>query len=124
MVYGKLALPPVRFGAKVKTVDDGEAKKVPGFVKAVVVDDKTGTTSGWVVAVASTYEDAKKAAAALKIDWDHGPNAKVSDQSIIDESRRMQKGRHRRHLLRQGRRLRCRDGDSRQSDRGGISHQP
>ena len=91
MLYGKLAIPPVRYGATVKSVDDSEAKKVPGFVKAVVVDDKTGTTSGWVVAVASSYEGAKKAAAALKIDWDEGPYANVSDQSIIDESRRLQK---------------------------------
>jgi isoquinoline 1-oxidoreductase subunit beta len=91
MVYGKLALPPVRFGAKVKSVDDSEAKKVPGFIKAVTVDDKTATTSGWVVAVATTYEGAKKAAAALKIDWDKGPYANVSNQSIIDESRRLQK---------------------------------
>ena len=91
MLYGKLAIPPVRFGATVKSVDDSEAKKVPGFVKAVVVEDKTATTSGWVVAVASTYEGAKKAAAALKIDWDKGPYANVSDKSIIDESRRLQK---------------------------------
>ena len=91
MLYGKLALPPVRAGATVKSVDDSSAKKVPGFVKAVVVDDKTGTTSGWVVAVASSYEGAKKAAEALKIDWDKGPYAKVSNQSIIDESRRLQK---------------------------------
>ena len=85
MLYGKLALPPIRYGATVKSVDDSAAKKVPGFVKAVVVDDKTATTTGWVVAVATTYEGAKKAAAALKIDWDKGPNAKVSNQSIIDE---------------------------------------
>ena len=91
MLYGKLAIPPVRFGATVKSVDDSAAKKVPGFVKAVVVEDKTGTTSGWVVAVASSYEGAKAAAAALKIDWDKGPNANVSDKSIIDELRRLQK---------------------------------
>ena len=91
MLYGKLAIPPVRYGATVKSVDDSAAKKVPGFVKAVVVDDKTGTTTGWVVAVASSYEGAKNAAAALKIDWDKGPNAGVSNQSIIDESRRLQK---------------------------------
>ena len=91
MLYGKLALPPVRYGAKVKSVDDSEAKKVPGFVKAVAVEDKTETTSGWVVAVASSYEAAKKAAAALKVDWDKGPYANVSDQSIIDELRRLQK---------------------------------
>ncbi len=90
MLYGTLAIPPVRYGATVKSVDDSAAKKVPGFVKAVVVDDKTATTTGWVVAVATSYESAKKAAEALKIDWDNGPNAKVSDQSIIDESRRLQ----------------------------------
>jgi isoquinoline 1-oxidoreductase subunit beta len=91
MLYGKLAIPPVRYGATVKSVDDSAAKRIPGFVKAVVVDDKTGTTTGWVVAVASSYEGAKKAAEALKVDWDLGPNANVSNQSIIDESRRLQK---------------------------------
>jgi isoquinoline 1-oxidoreductase subunit beta len=91
MLYGKPVVPPVRYGASVKSVDDSAAKKVPGFVKAVVVEDKTATTTGWVVAVASTYEGAKKAAAALKIDYDKGKYANVSDQSIIDESRRLQK---------------------------------
>ena len=55
MVYGKLVTPPVRYGATVKSVDDSAAKKVPGFIKAVTIDDKTGTTTGWVVAVANTY---------------------------------------------------------------------
>ncbi|MDE2374730.1 MAG: xanthine dehydrogenase family protein molybdopterin-binding subunit, partial [Hyphomicrobiales bacterium] len=91
MLYGKLALPPIRYGAKVKSVDDSAAKKIPGFVKAVAVDDKTATTTGWVVAVATSYEAAQNAARALKIDWDKGPNAKVSDESIIAESRRLQK---------------------------------
>jgi len=55
MVYGKVVTPPVRYGATVKSVDDSAAKKVPGFIKAVTLDDKTGTTTGWVVAVANTY---------------------------------------------------------------------
>jgi isoquinoline 1-oxidoreductase subunit beta len=91
MVYGKLALPPVRYGAKVTAVDDTAAKAVPGFIKAVTIDDKTGTTSGWVVAVATTYAAAKKAADALKITWDKGPNAAVSTASIIAEAQRLQK---------------------------------
>jgi isoquinoline 1-oxidoreductase len=91
MLYGTLAIPPVRYGAAVKSVDDSEAKKIPGFVKAVTVDDKTATTTGWVVAVATSYEAARKATAALKVTWDKGPNAAVSDQAIIDESRRLQK---------------------------------
>ena len=77
MVYGKVVTPPVRYGATVKSVDDSAAKKVPGFIKAVTLDDKTGTTTGWVVAVANTYANARKAADALKIDYDGGPNGKV-----------------------------------------------
>ena len=53
-----------------KSVDDAAAKKVPGFIKAVTLDDKTGSTSGWVVAVANTYANARKAADALKITYD------------------------------------------------------
>lgn len=91
MVYGKLVMPPVRYGAKVKSIDDSAAKKVPGFIKAIAVDDKTGTTSGWVVAVASTYPQAMKAAEALKVDWDKGPNADVTSASLLEEARRLQK---------------------------------
>ena len=66
------------------------AKKVPGFIKAVTLDDKTGSTTGWVVAVANTYANARKAADALKITYDNGPNAKLSSQSLIDEAKRLQ----------------------------------
>ena len=90
MVYGKVVTPPVRFGATVKSVDDSAAKKVPGFIQAVTLDDKTGSTTGWVVAVANTYSSAMKAADALKISYDGGPNAKLSSQSLIDEARRLQ----------------------------------
>src|SRR5437773_1467514 len=65
MVYGKVVTPPVRFGATVKSVDDSDARKVPGFIKAVTLDDKTGSTPGWVVAGANTYANARKAAGAL-----------------------------------------------------------
>jgi isoquinoline 1-oxidoreductase beta subunit len=90
MVYGKVVTPPVRFGATVKSLDDTAAKKVPGFIKAVALDDKTGSTTGWVVAVANTYANARKAADALKITYDNGPNAKLSSQSLIDEAKRLQ----------------------------------
>jgi CO/xanthine dehydrogenase Mo-binding subunit len=90
MVYGKIVMPPVRYGATVKSVDDSAAKKVPGFIKAVTLDDKTGTTTGWVVAVANTYANAKKAADALKVTYDNGPNAKLSSQSLLDEAKRLQ----------------------------------
>src|SRR3979409_2577350 len=90
MVYGKVVTPPVRYGATVKSVDDSAAKKVPGFIKAVTLDDKTATTTGWVVVVATSYEAAKKAADALKVTYDNGPNAKVSDMTLIDEAKKLQ----------------------------------
>ena len=90
MVYGKVVTPPVRYGATVKSVDDSEAKKVPGFIKAVILDDKTATTTGWVVAVANTYANARKAADALKITYDGGPNAKLSSESLLTEAKRLQ----------------------------------
>ena len=91
MVYGKIVTPPVRYGATVKSVDDSAAKKVPGFIKAVTLDDKTATTTGWVVAVADTYANARKAADALKITYDGGPNAKLSSESLLTEARRLQR---------------------------------
>lgn len=90
MAYGAVVTPPVRYGATVKSVDDSDAKKVPGFIKAVTLDDKTQTTTGWVVAVANTYANAKKAAAALKVSYDGGPNAKVSSESLYAEAKRLQ----------------------------------
>src|ERR1700751_3670660 len=90
MVYGKVVTPPVRYGATVKSVDDSAAKKVPGFIKAVTLDDKTATTTGWVGAVANTYQNPRKAADALKISYDGGPNAKLSSESLFAEAKRLQ----------------------------------
>src|ERR1700744_4253863 len=90
MVHGAVVTPPVRYGATVKSVDDSEAKKVKGFIKAIPLDDKTATTTGWVVAVADTYANAKKAAGALKIAYDGGPNAKDSSEWMLAEAKRLQ----------------------------------
>ncbi len=89
MVYATPATPPVRYGAKVKSVDDSAAKKIKGYMTHVVVNDPTGSQMGWVMAVANSYWTARKAALALKIDYDLGPNAKVSSKTINDESRRL-----------------------------------
>ena len=90
MVYGRIVTPPVRYGAKVTAVDDSDAKKMPGFVQAVVIEDPTGTVTGWVVAIAKTYWEAAKAADALKVTYDKGPNASVSSETILAEAKRLQ----------------------------------
>ena len=89
MVYATPATPPVRYGAKVKSVDDSAAKKIKGYMTHVVIEDPTGSQMGWVMAVANSYWTARKAALALKIDYDLGPNAKVSSKTINDKSRRL-----------------------------------
>src|SRR6202453_1456157 len=90
IVYGRIVTPPVRYGAKVTAVDDSAAKQIQGFIQAVTIDDPTGTVTGWVVAVADTYGNAIKAADALKISYDKGPNASVSSESILAEPKRLQ----------------------------------
>src|SRR5579864_5182454 len=68
MLYGSLAIPRTRYASKVTSVDDSQARKIPGFVKAVTIDDSTGKCTGWVVALAENFPAAIKAARALKIE--------------------------------------------------------
>jgi len=89
MVYATPATPPVRYGAKVTSVDDSAAKEIAGYIKHVVIEDPIGTQTGWVMAVADSYWTAKKAAEALKIDYDLGPNTGVSLAGIHAESARL-----------------------------------
>lgn len=85
MAYGTLAIPRSRYGAKVLSIDDTEAKKVPGFIKAVKIDDSIGKCTGWVVALAENFPAAVKAAKALKIQSDAGPYGELSSPDIYTE---------------------------------------
>ena len=89
MVYGALVIPPTRYAAKVLSVDDSAAKKIPGFVKAVKIDDSNGKCTGWVVAVADRFPTAMKAAAALKVTYDNGPYAKLDSATLASEYREL-----------------------------------
>jgi isoquinoline 1-oxidoreductase beta subunit len=82
MVYGHLVTPPVRYGAQVISVDESEARKVSGYLQAVTLDDPTGYTNGFVVAVADAHHAAVKAAGALKVDWDKGANKNVDSAAL------------------------------------------
>jgi isoquinoline 1-oxidoreductase beta subunit len=63
------------FGGKVGKVDDSAAKKIPGVRKIVVLDDM-------VAVVGDHMWAAKKGLDALVVDWDEGPNARVSSNDI------------------------------------------
>jgi isoquinoline 1-oxidoreductase subunit beta len=72
-----LAQSPV-FGGRVKSVDDAKAKTVKGVRQIVRLDDA-------VAVVADHMGAAKKGLAALVIEWDDGPHAKLNTDEIVGE---------------------------------------
>ena len=66
------------FGGKVKSFNAAAVQNMPGVKKVVQVDEST------VAVVADTFWRAKTALDALPIEWDEGPNAKVSSASIAE----------------------------------------
>jgi isoquinoline 1-oxidoreductase subunit beta len=72
-----LAQSPV-FGGRVKSVDDAAAKAVKGVRQIVRLDDA-------VAVVADHMGAAKKGLAALVIEWDDGPHAKLNTNDIVGE---------------------------------------
>src|SRR5262249_14185739 len=72
-----LAQSPV-LGGRVKRVDDAAAKAVKGVRQIVRLDDA-------VAVVAEHMGAAKKGLAALKIEWDDGPNAKLTTEAVAGE---------------------------------------
>jgi isoquinoline 1-oxidoreductase subunit beta len=76
MKIATLAQSPV-FGGRVKSVDDTAAKAVKGVRQIVRLDDA-------VAVVADHMGAAKKGLAALKIEWDEGPHAKLTTRDVAD----------------------------------------
>jgi isoquinoline 1-oxidoreductase beta subunit len=79
MKFATLKACPV-FGGKVGKVDDSAAKKIPGVQKVVLLDDM-------VAVVGDHMWAAKKGLDALVIDWDEGPNARLSSNDIWQDLR-------------------------------------
>jgi isoquinoline 1-oxidoreductase beta subunit len=67
------------FGGKLKSFDAAKVANMPGVRKVVRSGDAA------VAVVADTWWQAKTALEALPIEWDEGPNAKVSSATIADQ---------------------------------------
>jgi isoquinoline 1-oxidoreductase beta subunit len=78
MVFAVVARPPV-VGGKLRRVDSSEALKLPGVLKVVEIPAFQGAPVfqplGGVAVVANNTWAAMQGRAALKIEWDDGPNA-------------------------------------------------
>jgi len=77
MNYAVVARPPV-FGGKVVSLDDSEAKKIPGVLKIVRIEGTPAPAKfmplGGVAVIAKNTWAAMKGRDALKITWDDGPH--------------------------------------------------
>ena len=76
MVYAKPIVPPTRYGASVKSVDDSQAKNVKGYQQTLVLDDPSDTVPGWALVIADSFHAAQRAERLIKVEWDAGPTAK------------------------------------------------
>jgi isoquinoline 1-oxidoreductase subunit beta len=72
-----LAQSPV-FGGRVRSVDETAAKTIKGVRQVVRLDDA-------VAVVADHMGAAKKGLAALRIEWDEGPHAKLATDAIASD---------------------------------------
>ncbi|GAB3245910.1 xanthine dehydrogenase family protein molybdopterin-binding subunit [Chitinimonas naiadis] len=81
MLTAVVAHPP-RFGAKLKSVDASDAKKVRGVVDVVTID--TG-----VAVLAKGFWAAKKGRDALKLEWDESAAMAQGSEELVAEYRRL-----------------------------------
>jgi CO/xanthine dehydrogenase Mo-binding subunit len=65
-------------GGKLKSVDETDARKIPGVIDVLHIDDA-------VAVVGEHYWAARAGIEALNVDWDLGPNAKLTTASIRAE---------------------------------------
>jgi isoquinoline 1-oxidoreductase subunit beta len=86
MVYARPKIPPTRYDSKVISIDDSAAKRVPGYLQSLALDDPSGTVPGWVVVCATTFIAANKAADLVEVKWSSGKAASISEADIQKRS--------------------------------------
>lgn len=89
MLYAVVARCPV-FGGKVKSFDAAKAKAMKGVYDAFEIDaDNDVHSCGGVAVIAETTYLAMQARKQLRIDWDYGPHAAESSETLRRQFRRL-----------------------------------
>jgi isoquinoline 1-oxidoreductase beta subunit len=87
LVYAAVKMAPM-VGGTVRAVDAASVTNLPGVVKVVdfsaAMRDRFGARAG-VAVIAKTFWQAKQAAAALKVEWNEGVDAKLSSEDVFRE---------------------------------------
>jgi CO/xanthine dehydrogenase Mo-binding subunit len=89
MVYAHPLIPPTRYGSTIRSIDDSAAKDIPGYLQTLTIKDPSNVIQGWGMVVAESFPAAMKSAAAVKVDWEAGPTADVSEAEIFAEGARL-----------------------------------
>ena len=82
MIYARPKIPPTRYDCSVVSIDDTAAKRVPGYIKSLALDDPSGTAPGWVMVYAESFMAASRAADLVKVEWSTPKAAHVSEQDL------------------------------------------
>ncbi len=88
MIYARPIVPPTRYGSRILDVDDSAAKSMPGYLGYEILNDPSNTLQGWVSVLAEDYYTALKVTNAIKVEYDAGPTAKVTEADILAEGER------------------------------------
>jgi CO/xanthine dehydrogenase Mo-binding subunit len=86
MIYARPKIPPTRYDSRVVSIDDSAAKRVPGYLKSIALDDPSGTVPGWVMVFANSFVVANRAADLVKVTWSSGKAATVFEKDIQTRS--------------------------------------
>src|SRR5580693_1138469 len=82
MIYARPKIPPTRYDSKVVSIDDSAAKRLPGYIQSLALDDPSGTAPGWVMVYADSFAVASRAADLVKVTWRSGEAAHVSERDL------------------------------------------
>ncbi|WP_193165533.1 xanthine dehydrogenase family protein molybdopterin-binding subunit [Microbulbifer hainanensis] len=84
MVYARPIIPPTRYGSTIGKIDDSAARKIPGYLQTIQLEDPTETVQGWAMVIADSFHAATTAVDQIKVDWTPGDTANVDEQALID----------------------------------------
>ncbi|MGV3682419.1 MAG: molybdopterin cofactor-binding domain-containing protein [Acidovorax sp.] len=83
MLHAAVVMCPTR-GGTLARMDGAAAEKLPGVKKVLAVEALNGGT-GAVAVIADTPWHARKAVAAVTVEWDHGPAAALSSAAVYEQ---------------------------------------
>lgn len=89
MVYAHPLMPPTRYGSTIASIDDAEANDIPGYLQTLQINDPSNVIQGWALVIAENFPSAMKASQVVKVNWNAGPTASVSEADILAEGKKL-----------------------------------